>query len=463
MLKASPTQQDILKGLQSVGSATYLVPPDRIELLDPGREADNLDAGVVAEPETVEQIQAIVSWCADQGVGIVTHGGRTSLAGASRSKRGQLVLSTRRLNKVIEIDPDAATAIVEPGVTLANLQAVCAEHKLSPGIDLGARDSATIGGMVSTNAGGQQSFRFGVMRHRVLGLEAVLGDGRLFTDLKKISKSNEGFALKHLFIGGEGSLGVVTKIAVALVPADGHKASALVSCPDETAAVKAFRRLRDEKKLKLLSVEYMSAGYARVTAEERGDETTLAFEADLNAVFLLLDVPEEHDSILSETLINCAENEEVFDAVFAKSESDRAKFWDLREDVFRVEDRYPNGYSYDISLPISELANYLTGLRERLARISPELLLFPLGHIADGNLHLTVTSGKVIEEHEDDIADAINEGLAEIAGSFSAEHGIGTEKRRSLQMHVPDTQIELMNSVKHLFDPAGIMNPGKVL
>ncbi len=462
MLKPELSPQEIATALAGLVGDDRVICPERVELLDPGHEDDNLDAGIVTTPSSADEVQEILTWCSAQGVAVVTHGGRTSLAGASRTHRGQLVLSTEKLNRIIEIDTAAGAAIVEPGVTLANLQAACAEHGLSPGIDLGARDSATIGGMLSTNAGGQQSFRYGVMRHRILGLEAVLGDGRLFSDLKKVSKSNEGYNLKQLFIGGEGTLGVVTRIAVALIPRDGPKASALSSCPDGASAVKAFERLRNAPDLALLTAEFMSAEYARATAEAR-EETILDFEEDQEAVFLLVDVPESQEDALSEVLATCFEVGEVANAILAKSENERERFWGIREDVFRVDAKLPHGFSYDISLPVSELAGYIDGLRGRLKAIREDLYLSVIGHIADGNLHLTATCGEEMPELEDAITDAINEGLAEVGGSFSAEHGIGTEKRRSLHMHVPATQIELMRSIKQLFDPAGIMNPGKVL
>lgn len=462
MLKPELSPQEIATALIGLVGDAGMIRPERVELLDPGRHETNLDAGIVATPTSPEDVQKIVTWCAAQGVAVVPHGGRTSLAGASKTLRGQLVLSTEKLNRIIEIDTAAGCAIVEPGVTLANLQAACAEHGLSPGIDLGARDSATVGGMVSTNAGGQQSFRYGVMRHRILGLDAVLGDGRPFTDLKKVSKSNEGYNLKHLFIGAEGTLGVVTRIAIALIPRDGQKATALASCPGEDSAVKAFERLRNTSGLELQTAEFMSAEFARTTAEARR-ENVLDFEENDNAVFLLFDVPEAQEDALAEALAEACEAGEVANAILAKSETERERFFGIREDVFHVEAKLPHGYSYDISLPVSELANYISGLRTRLDSIREDLYLSTLGHIADGNLHLTVTCGKEMPECEDAITDAINHGLAEVGGSFSAEHGIGTDKRRSLHLHVPEHQIELMRSIKHLFDPAGIMNPGKVL
>ena len=463
MLQPAPNIEDLLADLEQVVEADSIIAPERVKLLDPGRHECNLDASLMVAPASAEEAQALVNWCAERSVALVPQGGRTSLAGASITSPGQLVMSTHRMNRILELDEAAGTALVEPGVTLAALQGAAAELGLSPGIDLGARDSATIGGMVATNAGGQQSFRHGVMRHRVLGLEAVLGNGQMYTDLKKVTKSNEGYAVRHLLIGSEGTLGFLTKISLALTPIDGAKATALVSCPDEAGAVKAFQRLRGQDGLELLAMEYMSAGYARVTAEERDEASTLAFEADPNAVFLLIDTPHQHESLLSETLLSCAENEEISNAIFAKSEGDRAKFYAIREDVFLVDRRYPEGVSYDISLPVSHLPAYTIGLEERIEAIHPDLKIFTLGHLADGNIHLTVSSGKPVPDLHDAIRRAVNVGLSEVGGSFSAEHGIGTEKRASLQENVPAHQLDLMASIKQIFDPANIMNPGKVL
>ncbi|MCP5082268.1 MAG: FAD-binding oxidoreductase [Alphaproteobacteria bacterium] len=463
MLTAAHGTDEILSGLSQVVDASSIILPDRVKLLDPGLDDHNLDAGLIVAPSSVDEVRALVSWCATESVALVPHGGRTSLAGAATSQRGQLVLSTSRLNKIIELDEASGTALIEPGVTLRELQLASAEIGLSPGIDLGARDNATIGGMVSTNAGGQQSFRNGVMRHRVLGLEAVLGNGNLFADLKKVSKSNEGYALRHLLIGSEGTLGVLTKISLALLPVDGDKATALVSCRDEAAAVKTFQRLRAQPGLELLAVEFMSPGYARITAAERGEEATLAFEPDQNAVFLLLDTPLQDESILSETLLTCSEHEELSNAIFAKSETDRAKFWAIREDVFLTDRQYPDSISFDISLPVSALPDYATAFAQRTGNILPDLKVFTIGHLADGNMHLTISCGRPVPDLHDQIRRAVNVGLAEVGGSFSAEHGIGIEKRKSLRENVPAHQLDLMRSIKQLFDPAGIMNPGKVL
>ncbi len=463
MLTKTPDQDALFAGLSQVLEPSSIIAPDRVQLLDPGLDEHNLDAGIIAAPSSVDEVISLVSWCADRGIPIVPHGGRTGLAGAAPSETGHLVLSTSRMNTIIELDEAAGTAIVEPGITLSALQEAAADIGLSPGIDLGARDSATIGGMVATNAGGQQSFRNGVMRHRVLGLEAVLGNGQLFTDLKKVSKSNEGYALRHLLIGSEGTLGILTKICLALIPVDGNKATALVSCPNEAAAVKTFQRLRAEPGLELLAVEFMSSGYARITAEERNEASTLAFEPDPEAVFLLLDAPHQHESILSETLLTCSEQGELSNAILAKSEADRKNFWAIREDVFLTDNQYPHSISYDISLPVSALPDYSTSLEARIAAILPDLKTFTLGHLADGNMHLTISCGQPIPELHDAIRRAINVGLMEVGGSFSAEHGIGTEKRSSLRENVPSHQLDLMQSIKEIFDPSGIMNPGKVL
>ncbi len=453
----------ILGRLEQVVDPSSIIPPDRVSLLDPGLDEHNLDAGLIVAPSQVEEIRALVAWCATESVPLVPHGGRTSLAGAATSQPGHLIISMSRLAEILELDEATGTAIVEPGVTLSALQTAAAAVGLSPGIDLGARDTATIGGMVSTNAGGQQSFRNGVMRHRVLGLEAVLGNGNLFTDLKKVTKSNEGYALRHLLIGSEGTLGILTKVSLALLPVDGHKTTALVSCQNENGAVKVFQRLRAQQDLSLLAVEFMAAAYARITAEERDDTSTLAFEEDPDAVFLLIDVPAAHESVLSETLLSCSEHNELSNAIFAKSETERARFWAIREDVFLSDRQYPHSVSYDISLPVSALPSYTSSLTQRINAILPDLKLFTLGHLADGNLHHTVSCGRPIPDLHDEIRRAVNIGLAEVGGSFSAEHGIGTEKRQSLQENVPQHQLEMMRQIKEIFDPAGIMNPGKVL
>ena len=440
--------------------------PDTVAGLDPGWHQENLDAGLVVLPASADQVARVVAYCNRKDVSLVPHGGRTGLSGGGVSAPGAIVLQTTRMNRVLSIDPLAGTVIVEAGIVLEALEAEVAKHNLSVGIDLGARGTATIGGMVSTNAGGIEAFRNGMTRHHVLGLEVVLPDGQILDDLKTVTKANEGYDIKQLFIGAEGTLGVVTKVSLSLVPKEGRTATALVSCSGVDQAVRTFRHFRNHCDGTLLSAELMWPDYSRVTAAELGHEPVLAFETDQQALFLILEVADKKGDgrvFLENLLSECADKNEIRNAIIAKSDREKESIWQIREEPRICENRFPHGFWFDISVPLGELKNYTDKLFEEIPRIQPELKTLVFGHLGDGNLHITVTSGKVISELEDPIRRAVYQNLNALAGSFSAEHGIGIDKRESLARYTSPEKLKIMRNIKKLLDPKGIMNPGKVL
>jgi FAD/FMN-containing dehydrogenase len=439
---------------------------DTVAGLDPGWHQENLAAGLIVLPVSTHQVAGIVAYCNRKGVSLVPHGGRTGLSGGGISTPGAVILQTTRMNRVLSIDPLGGTAIVETGIVLEALEAEVAKHNLSVGIDLGARGSATIGGMVSTNAGGIEAFRNGMTRHRVLGLEVVLPNGQILDDLKTVTKANEGYDIKQLFIGAEGTLGVITKVSLSLVPKEGKTATALTSCLDVDKAVRTFRRFRNHRDGTLLSAELMWPDYSRITAEELGHESVLTFETDPQALFLILEVADDKDDggvFLENLLSECADKGEIRNAIIAKSDRERESIWKIREEPRICENRFPHGFWFDISVPLGELKNYTDKLFEDITRIQPELRALVFGHLGDGNLHITVTSGKVISDLEDPIRRAVFRNLNELAGSFSAEHGIGIDKRESLARYTSPEKLKIMRNIKKILDPKGIMNPGKVL
>ena len=440
--------------------------PDTVAGLDPGWHRENLAAGLIVLPVSTDQVARVITCCNREGVSLVPHGGRTGLSGGGVSAPGAIVLQTTRMNRILSIDPLAGTVIVEAGIVLEELEAEVAKHNLSVGIDLGARGTATIGGMISTNAGGIEAFRNGMTRHRVLGLEVVLPDGQILDDLKTVTKANEGYDIKQLFIGAEGTLGVVTKVSLSLVPREGSTATALVSCLGVDKAVRTFRHFRNHRDGTLLSAELMWPDYSRITAAELGHESVLAFETDQQALFLILEVADNKGDgrvFLENLLSECADKSEIRNAIIAKSDRERESIWQIREEPRICENRFPHGFWFDVSVPLGELKNYTDKLFEHIPRIQPELRTLVFGHLGDGNLHITVTSGEVISELEDPIRRAVYQNLNALAGSFSAEHGIGIDKRESLARYTSPEKLKIMKNIKKILDPKGIMNPGKVL
>jgi len=430
---------------------------------DPGLHPDNLAGGLAALPRSAAEVATVVKLCRAHGVPVVPQGGRTGLAGGAVSAADALILMTDRLDRIVEIDPQAMIAVVEAGVVLERLQSAVAERGLSVGIDLGARGTATIGGMIATNAGGMEAFRNGTMRNRVLGLEAVLPDGAVLDEMSRVPKCNEGYDLKQLFCGAEGTLGVVTRAVLRLAPADGPATTVLAACRDAAAALAAFRALERSPGLALLRGEIMWRPYAAESAAALGLGRVLAFaEAPVYAIY---DVsPADPAADVTDFLAPLFEDGHVLDAVVAGSGRGRDEIWRLREDTFAVQRDLVHALWYDVSVPLGRLDAYAAETTSELARLDPALGFYLFGHLGDGNLHATVGSRGAPPPGGAKAVDAIvYRGLKAAGGSISAEHGIGIEKRDSLRAHASPEKLRLMAAVKRALDPEGLMNPGKVL
>ena len=437
---------------------------DALRELDPGIHPDNLRAGLMACPASTAEVARVLALCNRSGIAVVPQGGRTGLAGGAVSHPGELILSLERMRNVIDLNPVARTATVEAGVTLEQLQRALAPLGLAPGIDLGARGSATIGGMVSTNAGGMDAFHYGTMRQRVLGLEAVLADGRVVDELRRVRKNNSGLPSWQLFIGSEGTLGVVTRVVLDLVPAPAGRRTALVLVPDLGAAISLLRDAEKLPSTSLAAAELMSGNHVTLTARSLGIGQLVAAPA---APFALLLAFGESGGVasndaLEEFLAEASEAGRIIEVFLPKNAAEERDLWRMRED-WAVDRVYVGGLWYDISVPLDALAEYLQALRERLRNHDPALDLYVVGHLGDGNVHITVNATTPIHERYDEIEPLVYEGLRAIGGSFSAEHGIGLEKRAALERWAGADAIALMRGIKAVFDPNGIMNPGKVL
>lgn len=440
---------------------------DAVARIDPGIDARNLDAGLLVTPSSAEDVAAVIRACAEAGVTVVPQGGRTGLAMGALSEPGQVVVGTAKLNRILSVDPLGGTVTVEAGATLGAVQQAVEGHGYSVGIDMASRDSATIGGMISTNAGGIEAFRHGVMRHRVLGLEAAMPDGTLFSELKRVGKANEGYDIKQLLIGAEGTLGIVTKAVLGLVPLVRRRATALVACDGPEAAVRLFRRFQAGGEGRLLAAEVMWPDYAHTVARELGKENALAFHDDPSSLFVLYEVADdagEGQGCLETVLGAGLEAGDAVNAVIAKSEAERADFWLIREESFVIDRTYPHGFWYDVSIPLEELGAFAERLFPRVAAIDPRLTAYMMGHLGDGNMHLTISAGIDLGDAAGPaVTEAVYDGLAAVGGSFSAEHGIGLEKRGALARHGAAGKAALMRAIKQALDPHGVMNPGKVI
>lgn len=433
-----------------------------IAALHPGEHPDNLGGFAVVAPRDVASLSRIVGICVGAEIPIVTHGGRTGLVGGGISAAGDVVISLKNLDRIIEIDPIGGVAVVEAGVTLETLQQAAAAYGLEPGIDLAARGSATLGGMASTNAGGVMAFRNGVMRHRILGLEAVLPDGGIYRDMVRVVKNSAGYDLKHLLIGAEGTLGVITGLVVKLDPVPVASATALFGLPSTDAALALMSLARATGRLR--ACEAMWSRYFGLTAQHFGWAQT----TDATPVHLAVGLGGETDEALLGVLAGLYETVcETYPettAVVAASVQQAHDIWRLREETGLMYRFFPGAPSYDISVPIDCLGAYLARIAPALEAIDG-LSPFIFGHVADGNLHIVLDrpGSWMTEERRDTVERVLYDGIGAMGGSFSAEHGVGSKRIHALLATGDPVKLATMRAIKQALDPKGLFNPGKVL
>ena len=457
------TDDGIRAQLQAICGARGLLDEAALEGRDGGFHDDNLGAGLVVLPPTTQATAEVVRLCRAHGLAIVPHGGLTGLAGGAASSPGEVIVSTARLKGDIVIDAAAGTAEVSAGTTLEDLETAANGHGLSAGIDIAARGTATIGGMIATNAGGSEAFRNGIMRQRVLGLEAVTGSGDIVRDLKQVAKANEGLDVKQLFIGSEGTLGIITGAVVKLEPMVIPEVTLIVSCTGAVQGLGLFNAFRSAPACHLLKAEIMWRRYAAVTAGELGLEAVLPdAAAGVQVIFEAASRGDGADDLLN-SMAGVLEAHGCQDVIMAQNERERANIWLIREDTWAVERRFPGGLWYDVSVPLAGLDAYVARLEGALAVLDPAIMPFVMGHLGDGNLHLTIARDPAPDTLYEAIADIVYDGLAAAGGSFSAEHGIGLEKKAALAAHGDPGKLAVMHAVKRALDPDGIMNPGKVM
>lgn len=460
---------EIIRSLQDdlneFGTDLHLIGSEVLTGRHPGEHLDNFGAGAMAQPATPEAAAAIVRWCVENNVPIVPQGGRTGLVGGGISRPGELILSTAKLDRIEAIDPLARTATVGAGVTLQALQEAAAEFGLTPGIDLAARGTATIGGMIATNAGGILAFRNGVMRHQVLGIEAVMPDGSLVSDLTRVLKVSAGPDIKQLLIGSEGAYGFVTRAVVKLESFNPMRATALVGVPDAASALALIGHFRAQPALQLEGAELMWRNFFVDSARERHFEVDW-LDGETPAVLLMeVSAASEEDarSTLEDGLAALWEEHGLTSGIVAASLDQARRFWALREEsdfIYRVQ---PGAPSFDVSVPPGALNAYVAGLKARLKAADSGFDAYVYGHIADGNLHISVIGdGVTAADLKGPIEDAVYTGVAEAGGSFSAEHGVGTEKRRAYLAFGNPARRAVAQAIKAALDPKNLFNPGKV-
>jgi FAD/FMN-containing dehydrogenase len=427
----------------------------------------------VALPRTVAQVSQLLAWCEQARVGVVPHGGNTSYCGgATPDESGrQLVLSLQRLNRIRSLEPDNFSLVAEAGCILANLQQAADEAERLLPLTLGSQGSCQIGGNLSTNAGGTSVLRYGMARDLVLGLEVVLADGRVLDGLSGLRKDNTGYDIKSLFLGAEGTLGVITAASLKLFPKVRDVATAFVAVADVRAAVALLGRLREVSSDRVSSFELIPHIAVELTARHIPQVTAPLDQAHEWYVLCELSSSRSADGLeeLMAAALGAALSEGlVLDAAVARNERERSALWKLRESIPEAQRKAGASLKHDIAVPVAALPDFLARAAQWINTNVPQGRLVCYGHVGDGNLHFNLSPAAGVGAEPflalgPAVRRAIHDLVREFRGSFSAEHGIGRLKVDELERYADPVELQLMRAVKTAFDPHGIMNPGKVL
>lgn len=447
--------------LRIVGERGLLVDDDiRLRSADPARDVPVQGIAIV-RPGTVEEVAAVVGCCSELRQTMVVHGGRTGVSGGAYTSSCDVVLSLERLNRIEEISEDAQIAVVEAGVTIEALHQAAARHGLSYPVDMGSKGSATIGGSIATNAGGNHVIRWGMTRQNVRGLEVVLPDGTVLSSMNRLLKNNTGYDLKQLFIGSEGTLGVVTRAVVQLVPQPVTQDVAFLALRNFGDVVALMNRAR---RMTILSAfEVMWSDYYTLMAESETGRAPLPPDFPFYVLIETLGQDREADSARFEAFVTLAlEDGLVADAVVASSLGQAGKLWKVREGGEVMKDKMGPYVPFDVSLDLSAMATFVEQVHDDIRRNIPDAVGVTFGHLGDNNIHFGIHAGTRTASLEDEIEAIVYRRVSEHGGSISAEHGIGQRKKSFFHEYGSSVELQLMRRVKSMFDPHNLMNP-KVL
>ncbi len=421
--------------------------------------SDSVRAQVLVRPRSTEEVSRAMRVCHEHNQPVIAHGGLTGLVESALTTESDVVISLERMNEIETVNPLERTMVVQSGVILQTIQETAAEHGLMFPLDLGGRGSCTIGGNISTNAGGNRVIRYGMTRDMVLGLEAVLADGTIVSSMNQMIKNNAGYDLKQLFIGTEGTLGIVTRAVLRCREEVANQPTMLVGIESFQKLVQFLKTADKGLRGCLSAFEVMWQNYYQlVTTPPAKNQAPLA---DTYPFYVLVEAMGATDDAVEEMLGAALESGEVADAVIAQSEAQRMQIWALRDDVEQAF-QYAPVFLFDVSLRIPFMEDYVNQVNEGLTAAFPDFVNFPLGHMGDGNLHFAISVGSDETEARRKVEACVYEPLAAIGGSVSAEHGVGLEKKPYLDISRNDAEVALMRTLKQALDPKGLLNPGKI-
>ena len=452
---------------QVVGAKGWLA--DKRDMAPYQEEQRGLYSGacaMVARPSTVEQVAQVVRLCAQAGVPVTPQGGNTGLVGGG-VPGGGIVLSTDRLKRIRDVDPVNHTITAEAGCILADIQAAAGDAGAFFPLSLGAEGSCQIGGNLSTNAGGVAVLRYGDARQLVLGLEVVLPDGRIWDGLRALRKDNTGYDLKHLFIGAEGTLGIITAAVLKLFPRPAARETALVGVASPKAALELFTRMRAHAGESLTAFEAMSRFSVQLALKHsQGVTDPLAAP---HPWYVLVELSGAAPRpLLESALADALEDGIVADAVIAASGVQAADLWRIRETIPEAQKREGASIKHDISVPLSMTPAFIERATRMVENELEGVRVVAFGHLGDGNIHFNLSQpegsdGDEFLSHWKHVNDLVHVLAVEMGGSFSAEHGIGKLKVEDMARFKSEVEMDLMRTLKKALDPDNIMNPGKVV
>jgi FAD/FMN-containing dehydrogenase len=426
------------------------------------RQAEGERPLAVVLPRSTADVSAILRVCHAHGVAVVPQGGLTGLAGGATPVDGCVVLSLARMRAIEEVDAAAATMTVEAGVPLQSIQEAADAAGMLFALDIGSRGSCLIGGNVSTNAGGNRVLRYGMARDLVLGIEVVLADGTVMTSLNKMLKNNAGYDLKQLFIGAEGTLGVITRLVLRLYPRPESVCTAVVALEDYDAVLELLARARRRLGGTLAAFEVMWPEFYELVTTAHGCRPPVPRGSGLYVLMEALGTDQQRDAEQFQAMIEAAlEDGVVEDAAIAQSLRESREMWELRDSVIQFRQSFHPHVGFDVSVPVARMQDFVTDCATHLYLAEADARVLWFGHVADSNLHISykLKSGGIDKKRVDEIVYA---RVRAFGGSVSAEHGIGLLKKAYLPHSRTPVEIDVMRRVKAALDPSGILNPGKI-
>ena len=424
---------------------------------------------LLLKPATTEQVSAILTICHETGTPVVPQGGNTGLVGAQIPLHGEVLLSLKRMNRIRATDAPGMTLTAEAGVTLKQAQDAAAAERLLFPLSLGSEGSCTIGGNISTNAGGNHVLRYGMMRALVLGLEVVLADGRVLPMLKSLHKDNTGYDLKQLFIGAEGTLGIVTAASLRLFPHPAQMVTALTAVPSPEAALALLGHMQARTGGLLSSFELVSRPTLEMVLRHiPGTRDPLGAPSPW---YVLMEVSggagASLEALTQSALEDAAAEEFLTDAVVAQNQAQARSFWHMRETISEAEKREGVSIKHDISVPVASIPAFIAEATAAVVEKFPGARPICFGHMGDGNLHFNfsapVGQDAAFSAQWDEMQLTVHDIVKTYSGSISAEHGIGQMKRDLLPRYKSSEELDAMRALKHAFDPKNILNPGKTV